>query len=55
MATPMAQPAIEPIELTSADETVAREMTRWLTHLQQRAPVVAEDAGSLCARPETVP
>src|ERR1700740_3540242 len=30
----MAQPAIEPIELPSADETVAREMTRWLTHLK---------------------
>jgi integrase/recombinase XerC len=30
----MAQPAIEPIELPSADETVAREMTRWLTHLR---------------------
>jgi integrase/recombinase XerC len=30
----MAKPAIEPIELPSADETVAREMTRWLTHLK---------------------
>jgi integrase/recombinase XerC len=30
----MAQPAIEPIELQSADETVAREMTRWLMHLR---------------------
>src|SRR5215469_9992328 len=30
----MAQPAIEPIELPSADETVAREMTRWLAHLR---------------------
>src|SRR6201998_4099642 len=30
----MAQPAIEPIELPSADETVAREMTRWLMHLK---------------------
>jgi integrase/recombinase XerC len=30
----MAQPAIEPIEIPSADETVAREMTRWLTHLR---------------------
>src|ERR1700744_4016060 len=30
----MAQPAIEPIELPSADETVAREMTRWLSHLR---------------------
>jgi integrase/recombinase XerC len=30
----MAQPAIEPIELPSADETVAREMTRWLTYLR---------------------
>src|ERR1700761_9732070 len=30
----MAQPAIEPIELPSSDETVAREMTRWLTHLR---------------------
>src|ERR1700753_2653303 len=30
----MAQPAIAPIELPSADETVAREMTRWLTHLR---------------------
>ena len=30
----MAQPAIQPIELDSADETVAREMTRWLTHLR---------------------
>jgi integrase/recombinase XerC len=30
----MAQPAIEPIELASADETIAREMTRWLTHLK---------------------
>src|ERR1700761_9341522 len=30
----MAQPAIEPIELPSSDATVAREMTRWLTHLR---------------------
>lgn len=30
----MAQPAIQPIELEYADETVAREMTRWLTHLR---------------------
>jgi integrase/recombinase XerC len=30
----MAQPAIEPIELQSADETIAREMTRWLMHLR---------------------
>src|ERR1700749_3629638 len=30
----MAQPAIEPIELHSADETIAREMMRWLTHLR---------------------
>ena len=30
----MARPAIQPIELDSADETVAREMTRWLTHLR---------------------
>jgi integrase/recombinase XerC len=30
----MAQPAIEPIELPSADETVVREITRWLTHLR---------------------
>jgi integrase/recombinase XerC len=30
----MAQSAIQPIELESADETVAREMTRWLTHLK---------------------
>ncbi|MBV8927427.1 MAG: tyrosine recombinase XerC [Bradyrhizobium sp.] len=30
----MAQPAIQPIELDSADPTVAREMTRWLTHLK---------------------
>src|ERR1700749_2250803 len=30
----MAQPAIAPIELPSADGTVAREMTRWLTHLR---------------------
>src|SRR5215469_8879242 len=30
----MAQWAIQPIELDSADETVAREMTRWLTHLK---------------------
>ncbi|MBV9457587.1 MAG: tyrosine recombinase XerC [Bradyrhizobium sp.] len=30
----MARPAIEPIQLPSADETVAREMTRWLTHLR---------------------
>src|ERR1700754_198209 len=30
----MAKPAVQPIELDSADETVAREMTRWLTHLR---------------------
>src|SRR6201999_1835 len=30
----MAQPKIQPIELDSADETVALQMTRWLTHLK---------------------
>src|SRR5438876_5864320 len=30
----MAQPAIQPIELNSADDTVALQMTRWLTHLR---------------------
>src|SRR5215510_14135536 len=30
----MAQPAIQPIELHSADDTVALQMTRWLTHLK---------------------
>src|SRR5215472_9349667 len=30
----MAQPAVQPIELTSADESVALQMTRWLTHLR---------------------
>jgi integrase/recombinase XerC len=30
----MAQRAIQPIELDSADETVAVQMTRWLKHLQ---------------------
>ncbi|MBV9561868.1 MAG: tyrosine recombinase XerC [Bradyrhizobium sp.] len=32
----MARPApeIEPVELTSADATIASEMTRWLTHLR---------------------
>src|SRR5215472_17399054 len=30
----MAQPAVQPIELTSADESVALQMTRWLTHLK---------------------
>src|SRR5260370_5072746 len=30
----MARPAIQPIELDSADETIALEMTRWLSHLR---------------------
>ncbi len=30
----MAKPAPEPIELDSADETVALQMTRWLSHLR---------------------
>src|SRR5215468_183004 len=30
----MAQPATQPIEIASADETVALQMTRWLTHLK---------------------
>jgi len=30
----MAQPAVQPIELDSADESVALQMTRWLTHLK---------------------
>src|SRR5258707_4101988 len=30
----MAKPAPEPIELDSADATIALEMTRWLTHLR---------------------
>src|SRR3974377_2395327 len=30
----MAQPKVQPIELDSADETVALQMTRWLTHLR---------------------
>jgi len=28
------QPATQPIELDSADETIALQMTRWLTHLR---------------------
>src|ERR1700694_2371053 len=27
-------PAVQPIELDCADETIAREMTRWLSHLR---------------------
>ena len=27
-------PAIQPIELASADDTIALQMTRWLTHLR---------------------
>jgi integrase/recombinase XerC len=30
----MARPAIQPIELDSADETIALQMTRWLSHLR---------------------
>src|SRR4029077_13280203 len=30
----MAKPAIQPIELDSADETIALQMTRWLSHLR---------------------
>src|SRR6266436_464184 len=30
----MAKPAPEPIELDSADETIALQMTRWLSHLR---------------------
>src|SRR6202048_1167420 len=30
----MASPAIQPIELDSADETIALQMTRWLSHLR---------------------
>jgi len=30
----MAKPAVQPIELASADEGVALQMTRWLTHLK---------------------
>src|ERR1700758_4048094 len=30
----MARPAIQPIELESADETIALQMTRWLSHLR---------------------
>jgi integrase/recombinase XerC len=30
----MAQPSVQPIELDSADDTVALQMTRWLTHLR---------------------
>src|SRR6201994_702038 len=32
--TQMAKPAIQPIELDSADDSVALQMTRWLTHLR---------------------
>src|SRR5436305_5633731 len=32
MAKPV--PAVQPIELDSADETIAREMPRWLSHLR---------------------
>ena len=32
--TQMAKPAIQPIELDSADASVALQMTRWLTHLK---------------------
>jgi integrase/recombinase XerC len=30
----MTKPAVQPIELASADESVALQMTRWLTHLR---------------------
>jgi len=30
----MAKPAIQPIEIASADDSVALQMTRWLTHLR---------------------
>ncbi len=30
----MAKPAVQPIELDSADDSVALQMTRWLTHLK---------------------
>src|SRR6185312_4501200 len=30
----MDKPAIQPVELESADETVALQMTRWLSHLR---------------------
>src|ERR1700748_648990 len=29
----MAKPALEPVELDSADDTIVLEMTRWLSHL----------------------
>ena len=32
--TQMAKPAVQPIELDSADDSVALQMTRWLTHLK---------------------
>jgi integrase/recombinase XerC len=32
--TPMAKPAVQPIELDSADDSIALQMTRWLTHLR---------------------
>ncbi len=34
MTSAMANPAPEPIELHSADATIAREMARWLSHLR---------------------
>jgi integrase/recombinase XerC len=30
----MDKPAIQPVELESADETIALQMTRWLSHLR---------------------
>ena len=36
-----AVPASPPVELECADETLAREMARWLTHLLQWQPVEA--------------
>ena len=34
MPSAMTKPSVQPIELDSADDSVALQMTRWLTHLK---------------------
>ena len=48
-------PALQPIELDCADESIALEMTRWLALFARRAAPVAQDVGGLCPRPAPVP
>jgi integrase/recombinase XerC len=46
MAKPI--PAIQPVELDCADETIAREMTRWLSHLRAERRLSPKTSEAYC-------